>query len=75
MYDNLQQKTPATINILKEQVFVQKRIIEKASVHIERKVHHNGETIHIPVTSEEVEDKKISVDQYVETIPPVRFFY
>ena len=73
MDDIVQQQTPVTINILKEQPLVQKQIVEKASVHIEKKVHHNEETIQIPVISEEVQVKKVPVNQYVETMPPMRY--
>ena len=58
MDDIAQQQTPVTINILKEQARVQKHIVEKAKVHIEKKVHHHEETIHIPVISDDVEIKK-----------------
>jgi uncharacterized protein (TIGR02271 family) len=67
------KQTEAIINVLKERALIQKNIVEKAKVHIEKKVHHTEETIHIPVVSEEVEIKKIAVNQYVETVPPVRY--
>ena len=60
MDDIIQQQTPVTINILKEQALIQKQIVEKGRVHIEKKVHYNEETIHIPVISEEVYVTKLS---------------
>jgi uncharacterized protein (TIGR02271 family) len=72
--DNIVPKqTEAIVIVLKERALIQKNIVEKAKVHIEKKVHRTEETIHIPVVSEEVEVKKIAVNQYVETIPPVRY--
>ena len=73
MDDIIQQQTPVTINILKEQALIQKQIVEKGRVHIEKKVHYNEETIHIPVISEEIQIKKIPVNQYVEIMPQVRY--
>ena len=46
--DNIVHKqTEAIINVLKERALIQKNIVEKAKVHIEKKVHHKEETIHI----------------------------
>ena len=73
MDDIVQQQTTLTLNILKEQALVKKQIVEKAKVHIEKKVHHTEATIHIPVVSEEIEIKKIPVNQYVEIMPQGRY--
>jgi uncharacterized protein (TIGR02271 family) len=69
----LHKQTEAIINVLKERALIQKNIVEKAKVHIEKKVHHKEETIHIPVVNEEVEIKKIAVNEYVEIMPQVRY--
>lgn len=65
MHNNSQDNSaPPSINVVKEQVHIDKQVIEKGKVRIEKKVHQNEDTIHIPLINEEVQVQKVAVNQY-----------
>lgn len=74
MKNNPENDKPALLlNVIEEKATVTKEVTEKGKVRIIKKVHEEDETIHIPVTSEEVKIEKFPVDRLVEEAPTVRY--
>jgi uncharacterized protein (TIGR02271 family) len=65
--------SPEKIDVIQEQAFVDKQIIEKARVRVTKNVKEEKENIDVDVAHEEVEVTKIPVNKYVDTAPEVRF--
>ena len=50
-----------------------KKIVEKGSVRIVKKVNTEEEKISVPLRSEEVEVERVAINEYVNTPPSVRY--
>jgi uncharacterized protein (TIGR02271 family) len=61
------------IPVLEEHLKVTVKEVETGRVLITKRVTEHVEDINIPVISEEVEIKKVAVNQYVEASPAVRY--
>ena len=72
--ESTENKNPSiSINVIEEQVKVEKEIIEKGKVRIVKKVKEDAETITGPVLSEEVRIEKVPVNKLIENAPQVRY--
>lgn len=61
------------INLIKEEVHVSKKLIEKDTVRISKKVHETEETVSTSLNNEEVQVEKVAINKYVDTYPEVRY--
>ena len=65
---------PLVIPVIEEQLIVDKRVIEKGSVRVSKRVREVDETVNIPLVEENVSVERIPINQYVaEPPPPVRY--
>jgi len=62
----------ASLNVLQEQVDIDKKLIESGKVYIHKKVHETDEEISVPVSHETVTINKVPVNKYVDVAPLVR---
>src|SRR4051812_21323430 len=69
----MKKKNTSSLNVLQEQVNIDKKIVESGKVLIHKKVHEENKDIEVPVSHEEVEIKKIVVNKYGTEVPPVRY--
>jgi len=58
------------IPIIQEQVQINKEVVESGSVRISKSVHEVEEMYNIPISYEEHEVKRVTLNQYVDTAPP-----
>jgi len=73
MANNPDKKKPLSFKVLEEQAQVDKEVTEKGKVRIVKKVHSTNEKINVDVKSEEVKVERVTINEYVETPPPVRY--
>lgn len=69
----MKKKNTSSLNVLQEQVNIDKKIVESGKVIIHKKVHEENKDVEVPVSHEEVEITKITVNKYVTEAPPVRY--
>jgi uncharacterized protein (TIGR02271 family) len=60
------------INVIEEQIEVNKQVIEKGKVTVSKKVLEEDEKVDITVAREEVQVHKVPVNEYVESVPEIR---
>ena len=70
--NNNDSNSPLTINIIEEQLHLDKKLVEKAKIEITKKIIEKNETASINLFSEDVEIKKVPVNTYVTETPVVR---
>ena len=58
---------------MQEQVNIDKKIVESGKVVIHKKVHKEDKDVEVPVSHEEVEIKKVTINKYVTEAPDVRY--
>jgi len=66
-------KAKTSIPVLEEELQVDKKIVETGKVVISKKVNEEDVTINVPIVHEEVEVKRIEVNQYVDSAPEIRY--
>ena len=69
----MKKKNIPSLNVLQEQVNIDKKIVESGKVVIHKKVHKEDKDVEVPVSHEEVEIKKVTVNKYVTEAPDVRY--
>ena len=69
--ENADQKL--TVEILKEELKVDKRTVETGTVRFIKKVHETEETIQVDLASTNVTVEKIAINQIVDTAPAIRY--
>ena len=69
----MKKKNTSSLNVLQEQVDIDKKIVESGKVIIHKKVHEENKDVEVPVSHEEVEIKKISINKYVTEAPAIRY--
>ncbi len=69
----MKKKNTSSLNVLQEQVNINKKTIESGKVIIHKKVHEENKNIEVPVSHEEVEIKKVSINKYVTEAPVIRY--
>ncbi|HYJ63008.1 MAG TPA: YsnF/AvaK domain-containing protein [Parafilimonas sp.] len=69
----MKKKNTPSLNVLQEQVNIDKKIVESGKVVIHKKVHKEDKDVEVPVSHEEVEIKKVTVNKYVTEAPDVRY--
>jgi uncharacterized protein (TIGR02271 family) len=62
----------ATIPIIEEEAFFDKRVVEKGKVSVNKQVVEHVEVVDEPLFYENVRVERVSVNQFVETAPEVR---
>ncbi len=70
---NNEKDKPVSLNVFEEQAQVDKKVIEKGTVRIVKKVNTEDETINIDLKTEEIKVERITVNKYVDTPPVVRY--
>ena len=60
------------VPVIQEELEVQKRVVEKGRVRVTKTVHAREEVVDEPLMEEEVAVKRVAVNQYVESPPPIR---
>jgi len=66
------EDTPA-LHVLQEKINIDKKSIVSGKVIIRKKVSEEEEVVAVPITHEEVEIKKIAINNYVEEAPQIRY--
>ena len=69
----MKKKNIPTLNVLQEQVNIDKKIVESGKVVIHKKVYKEEKVVEVPVSHEEVEIKKITINKYVTEAPAIRY--
>jgi len=69
----MKKKNIPSLNVLQEQVNIDKKIVESGKVVIHKKVHKEDKDVEVPVSHEEVEIKKVTINKYVTEAPDVRY--
>jgi len=59
-----------TIPIIQEQVQINKEVVESGTVRISKSVHEVEEMYNIPISYEEHEVQRVTLNQYVDAAPP-----
>jgi uncharacterized protein (TIGR02271 family) len=72
-----QDKSQATqkrvIPVMEEQVQVGKHVVESGAMRISKKVHEEEVTVDVPITYNEHEVERVTVNQFVDSPPPIRY--
>src|SRR4051812_30831887 len=64
----------SSIPVIKEEVEVEKKVIEKARVQLSKTVDEETETLNLPVMNEEVRIERIPINKIMDKAPePVRY--
>lgn len=69
----MKKKNTSSLNVLQEQVDIDKKVVESGKVIIQKKVHEENKDVEVPVSHEEVEIKKVSINKYVTEAPAIRY--
>ena len=69
----MKKKNTSSLNVLQEQINVDKKIVESGKVVIQKKVREENKAVEVPVSHEEIEITKVKVNKYVTAAPPVRY--
>ena len=64
---------PRTLNVLHEQVNIDKETVVSGKVVIRKNVHEENEMITVAVSHEEVKIKKVAINKYVDAAPEIRY--
>lgn len=67
-----QTKKPS-LEIMEEQLSVNKEVVDSGKVYINKKVVEETEKISVPVAHEEVEVTRVAVNKPVDTPPEIRY--
>lgn len=59
-----------TIPVIEEQLHIDKKTVETGRVHISKSVHQEEVTVDIPTIDEEVDVKRVPVNEFVDSEPP-----
>ena len=73
MANNEGKKKPEPLNVYEEQARVDKQVVEKGKVRVVKKVHTEDEQLNIQLKSEEVKVERVTINEYVDSPPPVRY--
>lgn len=68
-----EEKKPVSFNVFEEKAQVDKEVTEKGKVRIVKKVRNTDESVNVDVRSEEVKVERVSINEYVESPPSVRY--
>ena len=64
---------PLSLNVLHEQVNIDKETVVSGQVIIRKNVQEANEMITVPVSHEEVKIKKVAINKYVDAAPDIRY--
>ncbi len=64
--------SPFTISIIEEQLHLDKKLVENATIQITRKIVEVNETASLNLFSEDIEIKKVLINTYVSETPAIR---
>ena len=63
---------PTTIPVIEESARIEKEVVETGRVVIRKTVHHDTQTVDVPVQEEHVHVERVLINQVVDTPPDVR---
>jgi uncharacterized protein (TIGR02271 family) len=64
---------PPSLNVLHEQVNIDKETVVSGKVVIRKNVYEENEMITVSVSHEEVKIKKVAINKYVDAAPEIRY--
>jgi uncharacterized protein (TIGR02271 family) len=67
--EQISRETSDAMPVLKEEVQVGKKVVEKARVRLSKKIKQHTESFDVPVTEEQVVIKRVPIKKIVDTIP------
>ncbi|MEO6000419.1 MAG: DUF2382 domain-containing protein [Chitinophagaceae bacterium] len=67
------ENNPFSFKVFEEEAQIDKKIVEKGTVRIIKNVNTEDEKVCVTLKSEEVEVERISINEYVDTLPQVRY--
>ncbi|MEO7802051.1 MAG: YsnF/AvaK domain-containing protein [Ginsengibacter sp.] len=69
--DKLTETIPAAtvLPVIEEHVEVGKRVIETRKIRISKTVHQENEFLNVPLIREDIDIKRVPVNEYVDTLP------
>ncbi len=76
---DLQKTEPAegnetvVIPVIREQVIVDKKVVETGKVRISKRISEHEELVDVPVMQGQAVVERIPVNQFVESAPPIRY--
>ena len=71
--DRLATDNVNTIPVIEEQMLVEKQVIETGRLRVSKTVLEEEQTVDVPLTSETFNVERVSINQYVDTPPAVRY--
>jgi uncharacterized protein (TIGR02271 family) len=61
------------ISVIEEQIQIDKKVIETGVVRVSKRVHEEHEVVNLPGSREEITVERVSINQFVETPPSIRY--
>jgi uncharacterized protein (TIGR02271 family) len=61
------------IAVIEEQIQLDKQVVETGVVHIIKRVSEDRQVIDLPTSREEITVERVTINQYVETPPSIRY--
>jgi uncharacterized protein (TIGR02271 family) len=61
-----------TVPVMREEPRVEKKLVNKNKVRVEKKVREEKVTVEVPLIEEDIDVKRIQVNRYINSPPPVR---
>jgi uncharacterized protein (TIGR02271 family) len=71
--DQAGNKEDKVLPVIEEQVVVEKKLIETGTVKIVKKISEEEKLVNVPVLSEEVIVERVTIDQFVDKAPQIRY--
>lgn len=60
----------ASIPVIHEKAKISKRVVASGTVRVAKEVHEEEVLVEVPVVHDEMEVKRVTINQYVDTPPP-----
>lgn len=73
MENKSEQNDPVSFSVIEEQARVDKKVVEKGKVKVIKKVETEEEKVKVDVQNEEVNIERVSVNEYADIAPSVRY--
>lgn len=61
------------VPLIAEEISIGKRVVETGGMRVHKTVREDVQTINEPIVREYIEVERVSLDQYVETAPAIRY--
>lgn len=73
MANKEKKPAPVALKVFEEHAQIDKKIVTKGKVNIVKKVHTHDENIQVTLDSENVKIEKVTINEYVNEAPQVRY--